>query len=100
MKLPKILEKPILNSENVKKELAKVKTEAKKELQQELKTQYNKEVSQTVKKALKVAKKEWALDTAKALDRKFTKSRKYISTAGFGRHFLLMFINQAKIIIH
>jgi len=92
MKFPKILEKPILNSENVKEEFAKIKTEAKteakKELQQELKTQYNKEVSKTVKKALVTARKEWALDTAKALDRKFSKSRKYISSVGFGETFL------------
>jgi len=88
MKFPKIIEKSILSSENVKEKLSEVKTEAKKELQQELKTQYNKEVSKTVKKALKSARKEWALDTAKALDRKFSKSRKYISTSGYGEKFL------------
>ena len=88
MKFPKILEKTILNSENVKEKLDKAKVEAKKELQQELKTQYNKEVVKTVNKALVAARKEWALDTAKALNKKFTRSRKYVSTIGFGERFL------------
>lgn len=92
MKIPKILEKVVLGSDNVKaqvelekqawkedkdKEIATLK----KELKQELQTGYNKEVVEKVDEALAAAKKDWSVETVKALDRKFGASRRYISTA-------------------
>ena len=84
MKFPKFLEKTVLNSENVKEKVVQTKNDIKKELERDLKTQYNKEVVKAVNKALEVAKKDWSLDTAKALDNRFKRSRKYISTSGYG----------------
>jgi len=88
MKIPKFLRKTVFNSDDVK---TKIKDEVKAAIdksktdnQQELKTQYNVEVVKTVDRALKAAKKDWALTTAKAIDRKFGKSRKYVSSSGFG----------------
>lgn len=93
MKLPKIFESTILQSDNVKDKVnaekllwEKQKDEEveklKKELSQGLKTQYNKEVTKEVNKALDAAKKDWSMETVKALDRKFGASRKYVSTSG------------------
>jgi len=87
VKIPKFLEKTILNSDNVKGRINETKeasrTNTTKELKQELKVQYNKEVRSEVKKALAAAKKDWAFETAKALDSRFTRSRKYVSTSGY-----------------
>ena len=89
MKIPKILEKAILGSEQVKAKIAEAKSSTQKktteELKQELKTQYNKEVSSEIKKALAVAKKDWAFETVKALDDRLKKPRKFVSTSGYGQ---------------
>jgi HK97 family phage portal protein len=82
MKLPKILEKTVLESENVKEKLEAEVTKIKEELSQDLKTKYNKEVTEKVNEALDSAKKDWSEETIKALDRKFGSSRKYVSTSG------------------
>ena len=74
MKIPKILEKTILDSDQVK---AAVST-----AEQGAKTKYNKEVVKAVNEALIAAKKGWAVDTVKAIDRKFGKARQYVSTTG------------------
>ena len=98
MKLPKILENTILQSDNVKEKVEAEKTawkkqtdieveKIKKEISQSLKTQYNKEVAAKVNEALEAAKKDWSVETVKALDRKFGTSRKYVSTAGFEDEF-------------
>ena len=98
MKLPKILENTILQSDNVKEKVEAEKTawkkqtdieveKIKKEISQSLKTQYNKEVAAKVNEALEAAKKDWSVETVKALDRKFGASRKYVSTAGFEDEF-------------
>jgi len=88
MKIPKILEKIVLNSDQVKAKVAETKDTSNKktvkDLKQELKTQYNKEITSEVKRALKAAKKDWSLETAKALDNRFSRSRKYVSTSGYG----------------
>jgi HK97 family phage portal protein len=93
MKLPKIIEKSVLNSDNVKQKIEIEKSVWKKQqdvefkkikdsITQSLKTEYNKEVVKEVNKALEAARKDWSLETVKALDRKFGASRKYISTSG------------------
>ncbi|MFA5724584.1 MAG: phage portal protein, partial [Candidatus Pacearchaeota archaeon] len=98
MKLPKIIEKAVLQSDNVKekvkeekvvwkKEQEKELVEFKKNLSQELKTQYNKEVTKEVNKALNAAKKDWSVETVKALDRKFGSSRRYVSTTNTENEF-------------
>ena len=86
MKIPKFLEKTVLNSEQVKAAVsaAKVstKSETEKGAEQTAKTKYNKEVNKAVNEALTAAKKDWAADTVKAIDRKFGKARQYVSTTG------------------
>jgi HK97 family phage portal protein len=93
MKLPKIIEGTILQSDNVKEKIKAEKAvweetktkeveKVKKEITQNLQTEFNKEVVEEVNKALEAAKKDWSLETVKALDRKFGASRKYVSTAG------------------
>jgi len=91
MKIPKILENAIFQSDNVK---AKVKAEKiewekqkeeevnkiKKAITQELKTEHNKEVIEEVNKALEAAKKGWSIETVKAIDRKFGSARRYVTT--------------------
>ena len=70
MKIPKILEKTILQSEQVKEAIKSAKVEVSKNAEQEAKTKYNKEVTKAVNEALTAAKKDWAVDTVKAIDRK------------------------------
>jgi len=93
MKLSKFLEDTVLQSDNVKDKIKAEKVswqkekdeEVKKikaEITQSIKTQYNKEVVKEVNKALDAAKKDWSVETVKALDRKFGASRRYVSTAG------------------
>ena len=83
------MEKAVLESEQVKNKITEVekstKEEIAKDLKQELKTQYNKEVVGEVQKALAAAKKDWAFETVKALDNRFKRSRKYVSTSGYGQ---------------
>lgn len=107
MKLPKIIENAVLQSDNVKD---KVKAEKvawkseqkneidkfKKDLTQELKTHYNKEVTKEVNKALDAAKKDWSVETVKALDRKFGSSRKYVSTASTETEFRANILTSEK----
>lgn len=91
MKLPNFLTKTVLQSDNVKEKIEAEKSTWKKqgdkdvekiksEISQELKTQYNKEVAEKVSEALEAAKKDWSIETVKALDRKFGASRKYVTT--------------------
>lgn len=86
MKIPKIFEKTVLNSEQVQAKVDAAKAQAvenaKEEIEQAAKTKYNKEVVKSVNEALVAAKKDWAVDTVKAMDRKFGKSRQYVSTTG------------------
>lgn len=107
MKIPKILENVLLQSDNVKTKVADEKVaweETKKQevekiknaLSQELKTQFNKEVVEEVNKALDAAKKDWSLETVKALDRKFGASRKYVSTAGIEGQFSANLLESGK----
>ena len=99
MKLPNFLTKTILQSDNVKEkiELEKSTWEKQKdknvekirsEISQELKTQYNKEVVEKVNEALEAAKKDWSIETVKALDRKFGASRKYVTTGSSSNEFI------------
>lgn len=71
MKFPKFAEKTILESDNVKKHLSKQKTK------------FNKEVVKEVNKAIVAAKKGWSLETVMAIEQKFGKSRKYVSSSGY-----------------
>jgi HK97 family phage portal protein len=98
MKLPKIIANAVLQSDNVKdvikaekdtweKEKVAEVEKSKKDITQSIKTHYNKEVVKEVHKALEAAKKDWSLETVKALDRKFGASRKYVSTAGISGEF-------------
>ncbi len=98
MKIPKILENTVLQSDNVKQKIASEKTiweatqkeeleKLKSNISQELKTQYNKEVVEKINEALDAAKKDWSVETVKALDRKFGASRKYVSTTGIQSEF-------------
>lgn len=82
MKLPKFLEKTILNSKQVKAAVSAAKSETEESAEQTARTKYNKEVNKAVNEALTAAKKDWAVDTAKAIDRKFGKARQYVSTTG------------------
>jgi HK97 family phage portal protein len=74
MNFPKILENTILNSENVQTVIKKIK--------EEQQTQFNNQVVEEVQKAIKAAKKDWSLETVKALDNRFGKARKFVSTSG------------------
>lgn len=78
MKLPKFLEKTVLNSDNVKDHVASLE----KDLKEKQKTQFNQQVVDEVQKALKAAKKEWAESTVKALDDRFGKARRFVSSSG------------------
>lgn len=71
MNFPKFIENAVLNSDSVKGKLA-----------QEQSTKLNREVAQEVQRALKAAKKGWSLETAKAIDRKFGKPRKFVTSSG------------------
>ncbi len=86
MKIPKFLEKTILNSEQVKAAVSVAKIETKKEIENDVKqsaqTKHNQEVNKAVNEALTAAKKDWAVDTAKAIDNKFGRARQYVSTTG------------------
>ena len=78
MKIPKIFENTVLQSDNVKekidKEVGKIK--------QELKTSYNKEVTKAINLALEGAKKDWSIETVKAIDKRFSSARRYVSSTG------------------
>ena len=78
MKIPKFLENTILGSDNVKEKLQETKAE----VQQESQTKYNKDITNAINKALRSAKKDWSVDTAKAMDKRFGTARQYISTSG------------------
>jgi len=82
MKIPKFLEKTVLESDNVKSVLDEKVEQFKQDITQNLQTEFNKEVVDEVNKALEAAKKDWSVETVKALDRKFGASRKYVSTSG------------------
>lgn len=88
MKIPKIIEKTVLKSDQVKDKIDNVKKETKEEVKQDLdqkyKAEYNKQIVKTVEEAISQARKDWALETAKALDSRFGASRKYVSTSGYG----------------
>jgi len=85
MKIPKFLEKTVLESDNVKSVLDAKVEQVKTDITQNLQTEFNKEVVEEVNKALEAAKKDWSTETVKALDRKFGASRKYVSTSGSGK---------------
>jgi len=82
MKIPKILEKTILGSDQVKAAVSSAKKSVEAGAEQTAKTKYNKEVTTAVNEALTAAKKDWAVDTVKAIDRKFGKARQYVSSTG------------------
>ena len=82
MKIPKILEKTILGSDQVKAAVAKAKKSVEAVAEQEAKTKYNNEVNKSVNEALTAAKKDWSKTTVKAIDRKFGKARQYVSSTG------------------
>jgi HK97 family phage portal protein len=72
MKLPKFIANPLLNSENIKSVI-----------DEKAQTKFNQAVTEEVTKALKAAKKDWAADTVKALDDRFGKARRFVSSSGF-----------------
>ncbi len=82
MKLPKFLVAGVLKSENAQEEISGiVETEIKgweEKTEQERKTKTNKEISKAVSAAVGGAKDEWAVATAKALQQKVGRPRKYI----------------------
>ena len=82
MKIPKILEKTVLKSDQVKNAVLAAKKEVEDNADQTAKTKYNKEVVKAVNEALTAARKNWSVDTAKAIDRKFGKTRQYVSSTG------------------
>jgi len=91
MKIPKFLEKTVLNSPNIQKKISEVR----KNIEQEIRTKYNKETNEHVRKALSVAKKDWASTTASKLGGKVGRSRKYVSTT-FNTEFHAKKVDPAK----
>lgn len=82
MKLPKFLEKTVLQSDNVKAEIKKTEEAIKKQTLEEANTEYNRQVVEEVNKALRAAKKDWSEETVKAIDDRFGKARRFVSTSG------------------
>jgi len=100
MKIPKFLEKAVLNSDNVKAKIEEAKkkseTDTSKGLNQKLTTQYNKEIVKEVNKALKAAKKDWSFETVKAIDNQFHRPRKYITTSSGTETFMANILLSGK----